>query len=125
MDSIGKRIIEKRKEFNMTQDELAQKLQISRSALSLYELDRREPNVETLIKLADFFSISSDYLLGISYSGNESPEKYSYPELTKEETKLLDTFRSLNNDNRIRATARLLDLQQEQSFAHVRQGLDK
>lgn len=125
MDSIGKRIIEKRKEFNMTQDELAQKLQISRSALSLYELDRREPNVETLIKLADFFSISSDYLLGISYSGNESPEKYSYPELTKEETKLLDTFRSLNNDNRIRATARLLDLQQEQSFAHVKQGLDK
>lgn len=125
MDSIGKRIIEKRKEFNMTQDELAQKLQISRSALSLYELDRREPNVETLIKLADFFSISSDYLLGISYSGNESPEKYSYPKLTKEETKLLDTFRTLNNDNRIRATARLLDLQQEQSFAHVRQGLDK
>ncbi|MHB8066219.1 MAG: helix-turn-helix domain-containing protein [Ruminiclostridium sp.] len=53
-----------RRELNLTQDELAKKLKLTRSALSLYELGKRDPDTDTLNLLADFFDISVDYLLG-------------------------------------------------------------
>jgi transcriptional regulator with XRE-family HTH domain len=52
-----------RKEHNMTQDELADKLGISRSAVGMYEQGRREPDFDKLKVLADYFSVSSDVLL--------------------------------------------------------------
>ncbi|MCT4583761.1 MAG: helix-turn-helix domain-containing protein [Peptostreptococcaceae bacterium] len=52
-----------RKELSLTQAELAEKLNITRSALSLYELGKRQPDFETLNKIADFFEVSTDYLL--------------------------------------------------------------
>lgn len=61
---LGERIAKLRLEKQMTQEELAKALQISRSALSLYELNKREPDAETLSKIADFFGVTIDYLLG-------------------------------------------------------------
>ncbi|WXR61197.1 helix-turn-helix transcriptional regulator [Peptostreptococcaceae bacterium AGR-M142] len=52
-----------RKELNLTQAELAERLNITRSALSLYELGKRQPDFETLNKIADFFQVTTDYLL--------------------------------------------------------------
>jgi len=59
-----------RKSHNMTQDELAEMLSLSRSAISLYETGRREPDYSILTKLADIFDVSVDYLLGreVKYS---------------------------------------------------------
>lgn len=62
--SLDKRLVALRKKLNLTQNELADKLNISRGALSLYELGNRRPDYETLIKLADFFNTSVEYLLG-------------------------------------------------------------
>lgn len=53
-----------RDESNLTQSELANKLNITRSSLSLYELGKRTPDFNTLSKIADFFNVSADYLLG-------------------------------------------------------------
>lgn len=47
-----------------TQDELSSKLKISRSGLSAYERGVREPDLETLERIADFFNVDIDYLLG-------------------------------------------------------------
>jgi len=47
-----------------TQDELSSMLGISRAALSHYEKGRREPDYETLIKIADLFKVSLDYIMG-------------------------------------------------------------
>lgn len=47
-----------------TQEELADRLGISRAALSHYEKNRREPDFETLAKLADLFKVTIDYLIG-------------------------------------------------------------
>lgn len=58
------RLSQLRKEVNLTQEELSKKLKITRSALSLYELGKRDPDTETLNLLADFFHVSVDYLLG-------------------------------------------------------------
>lgn len=61
---IGERLKNLRKNMGYTQDDLAEKLSISRSSLSLYEIDKRDPDSETFNKIADFFHVSLDYLNG-------------------------------------------------------------
>jgi transcriptional regulator with XRE-family HTH domain len=61
---FGDRIALLREKSGLTQEQLAQKLGISRAALAKYEKSRREPDYETLNKIANFFSVSVDYLLG-------------------------------------------------------------
>ena len=61
---LGKRILQLRKERNMTQEELANILKITRKAVSKWEVGQRQPNLGALQKLADFFGCSVDYLLG-------------------------------------------------------------
>nr|WP_116316240.1 helix-turn-helix transcriptional regulator [Bacillus subtilis] len=60
---LGKRITSLRKQAGLTQEGLAKKLNITRSALSQYELGTREPNYDLLIKIADYFDVSIDFLL--------------------------------------------------------------
>lgn len=52
-----------RKSRNITQDELAQALHVSRSTIANYEQGTREPNFETLEKIADYFNVSMSELL--------------------------------------------------------------
>lgn len=53
-----------RLENKLTQKELAKKLNMQNTAISKYELGEREPDIETFNKLAKFFDVSLDYLLG-------------------------------------------------------------
>jgi len=46
--------------------ELALETKISKSAISFWELGERIPNAQAIITLAQFFNVSSDYLLGLS-----------------------------------------------------------
>lgn len=62
--NIGKRIAKLRKHRKLHQSVVADYLHISISTLSNYENNVHEPNLETLIQLADFFDVSTDYLLG-------------------------------------------------------------
>lgn len=64
--TFGERLADLRTEKKLTQTELANQTSISRSRLSLYETDKREPDLQTLVQLANFFDVSTDYLLGIS-----------------------------------------------------------
>ncbi|MCZ8519302.1 MULTISPECIES: helix-turn-helix domain-containing protein [Paenibacillus] len=64
MGQIGNRIALLREKQAMTQEELSLKLDISRASLSHYEKNRREPDYDTLLKIANFFKVSIDYLLG-------------------------------------------------------------
>ena len=59
------RIAELRKEKNLSQAELAKKTCLTRQAISLYEISKREPKLETWIKLADFFDVPVSYLQGL------------------------------------------------------------
>lgn len=53
-----------RSSCGLTQAEMAEKLGISRSTIGMYETGAREPDFETLEKIADFFNVDIDYLLG-------------------------------------------------------------
>jgi len=61
---LGNRLRYLRKTLNLTQSELANKLGITRGTYAHYEIGKREPDYETLQKIADFFEVSTDYLLG-------------------------------------------------------------
>ena len=57
-----------RKEKNKTQEEIAEMLNLSLTGYSYYEQNKREPSIETLIKLADYYDVSLDYLVGRQYA---------------------------------------------------------
>lgn len=61
---FGKRLRELRKEKNLTQKDVANFLKISDRTIGYYESGQRKPDPETLQKIADFFNVSVDYLLG-------------------------------------------------------------
>ena len=70
--NIRMRLLRERE--NLTQKEVAEKLGISPSAYNMYEKGKREPNIDTLQKIADFYEVSLDDLIGIiqypiSYTG--------------------------------------------------------
>lgn len=65
-----------REEKKIRQDELADILSLSPSAIGMYERNEREPNNETILKLAEYFNVSTDYLLGKSDKRN--PEIQSH-----------------------------------------------
>ena len=59
-----KNLILLREKKGLRQEDMAKKLEVSRQAYCTYENDRHQASYETLIKLADFFDVSIDYLLG-------------------------------------------------------------
>lgn len=63
---LGNRIKQLREELGMNQEELSRKISVSPSAIGMYETNKREPNNEITIKLANLFGVSTDYLLGKS-----------------------------------------------------------
>lgn len=63
--SIGARLQELRKRENMTQEDLAERLDVTRQVISKWERDQSVPNTETVVMLSQIFQVSTDYLLGI------------------------------------------------------------
>lgn len=53
-----------RNDIGFSQREIAEELKIDRSQIASYETGRTQPDIETLGKLADFYNVSVDWLLG-------------------------------------------------------------
>ena len=66
MSNFSSRLKELRKAKGMTQQSMSELLGMTDNAYSKYEYRLREPNHEVTIKLADFFDVSIDYLVGRS-----------------------------------------------------------
>lgn len=62
--TLGENLARLRREHNVGQKELALRLNVSIGTISNYENGVHTPNPETLSKLADFFDVSVDYILG-------------------------------------------------------------
>lgn len=75
------RLLNLRKAKNLTQQELSDKLHMSRATYAQYEIGRREPDFETLKKLAEFFHVSTDYLLGLT----DDPSSHDVDEPTEQD----------------------------------------
>ena len=72
---IGKKLKTLRNESTITQAELAKALNVTRSAVALWETDKTDPDISNLIAIAKYFSITVDELLGVEdfayYSSSE------------------------------------------------------
>lgn len=83
----------------ITQTELAKQLGVVRSTICFYESEQHSPTPEMLIKLADFFGVTVDYLLGRDelYAALSAPGVQMKPTAeTANETELLTLFRELS-----------------------------
>ena len=94
---FGQRIVELRKEQGLTQTEFAKTIGISRSALSLYEIEKREPDLKTLKKMASLFGVSVDYLLGRADDHNDIEQEEPFYTNSKER-KLIELYREYEDN---------------------------
>lgn len=108
--TFGMRLKNLRENLNLTQNDIAKKLNCSYKMISNYELDKRSPDFEMLIKLSNIFDVTCDYLLGAS----NNPKYFKQSALTDKQIQLLDTFNKLpdkHQDDIIRfAKLNLLDI---------------
>ena len=81
-----------RLENGLTQDELGEKLYLSRTSISNYEIGKNEPNIETIIAISDLFNITTDELLkqGVNTMTNyEKIKQMSIDEMVQGDITLL------------------------------------
>lgn len=64
MNKLAERLRELRTERKLTLKDVAQVIDMSFMAYSHYERGERDPSVDTIIKLCDFFDVPADYLIG-------------------------------------------------------------
>ena len=83
--NIGERILSLRLKFNITQEELAKKLNIKRQTIHKYENNIiKNIKYETIVKLAKIFNTTPEYLLGLDDNDNENEDiVISQEKLTK------------------------------------------
>lgn len=66
MNVFAKRLVEARKEKDLTQQEFAKKITIAASTLSAYEMSKKTPNIYTAYKMSEALNVSLDWLCGLS-----------------------------------------------------------
>lgn len=62
--SFGSRIIELRKSLKLSQTDVAEKVGIHKNVLGKYEREEVKPSIDVALKIAEFFGVSLDYLVG-------------------------------------------------------------
>jgi len=73
---FSKILRELRDEKKLTQQELADKLEVSRMSINFYESNRRTPDINFAIRAAIFFNVSVDYLVGNSNIKSKEDHRY-------------------------------------------------
>lgn len=86
------RLRELRKQKKATQEELAKYLNVHKTTYSGYENGTREPSIDTLCKLADYFNVSLDYLVGREFTSD-----IGY--LNEEQKNIVFVLKKLNEKN--------------------------
>ena len=64
IDALAKRLRQCRRERGLTQSEVSIFCDVTEKAYQYYELKRREPRLSILVRIADFYGVSLDYLTG-------------------------------------------------------------
>ncbi len=86
-----------------TQEEISKLINTSITCYNYYEKEKREPNIETLCKLADYYNVTLDYLVG-----RQTKKDIGY--LTDKQYSAVLLIKQLSNDNLNRELGRLSTL---------------
>ena len=94
---FGERLKALRRGKKLTQQQLADKIELVKSSICAYEKNTKYPSVDVLIKLCKFFDVSSDYLLGLS-----DKIEYEISELTDDQLDIImNMITHFNKYNRL------------------------
>ncbi|MBQ7012557.1 MAG: helix-turn-helix transcriptional regulator [Oscillospiraceae bacterium] len=74
--TFGERLYELRKKSGLSQEQLAEKLEVSRQSISKWESDKAYPEMTRLLFMSDYFGVSLDYLM----RGEETPASEQTPD---------------------------------------------
>ncbi|PZD93611.1 XRE family transcriptional regulator [Paenibacillus sambharensis] len=95
--TMGDRLRELRLQKNISQEEVARHIGITRSAYSHYEINNRQPVYETLIKLSAFFGVSLDYMIG---GEPVKREHRDHPTLTPDTAEIIRLLNKMDHSKR-------------------------
>ena len=101
MDNFSTRLRELREEAGVSMQQLANDIDVSNAAICKWENDATEPKIGALIRLAEYFGCTVDYLVGINddYKINKSTEPIIKPfKPTKKERELIEIYRGLSQN---------------------------
>lgn len=109
------RLKELRKKRNATQQEVADMLNITRAAYSNIENGKRDPDTETIVRLAQFFNVSTDYLLGLT----DNPAPIPQLQISQQDRTILDEIKSLSPERQkaLEIALRILKSEEEEKSA--------
>lgn len=112
---FANRLRELRMSKGLSQGDLASKLGVSKSRISMYEVGSRQPDFEMLEKIADYFNVDIDYLLGKENVSTYvmTPEQKEVIDAICENAELLDLMRKAMNKNYYRKLRMLLDIMED------------
>ena len=82
--TFGEKLQSLRQRAGMSQDALAERLQVSRQAVSRWERDETMPETDKVVALADIFGVTTDYLLRLQPEQTEPEEKQPPPQERKD-----------------------------------------
>ncbi len=88
-NGIADKLVKLRKEFNLSQEDLAKELNLSRQAISKWERGESSPDIDNIIKLAKFYSVSFNYLFG---EDNKQPSKIIEKEIIVKEIEVEEDY---------------------------------
>lgn len=93
MSKFSEKFKELRKSRNLSQQELADYLHTSKSSVNMYERGEREPGLEMLEAIADYFNVDMDYLIGKADVANKALSSAPAPLLTEHEVTVALAYR--------------------------------
>jgi transcriptional regulator with XRE-family HTH domain len=110
--NMGERLRELRLRRKISQEEVARHIGITRSAYSHYEINNRQPVYETLIKLAAYFDVSLDYIIG----GTQSKAKTEHA-VSQDAREILSLFQHMNQEQRKKSITLINDFMRQEHRA--------
>ena len=122
MATLSDRIRELRKEKNLTQPELGKIIGMGKTTVSMYETGNSTPGDDIKLKMADYFDVSIDYLMGLS--DIRKPNTEWSPTISDKDNKDLDRFnkelRDINiNGLRFSTTSKTFDIFFDNIFTDI------
>lgn len=94
MSDFAQRLRELRKGNNISQKKLSNYLNFGYTAIANYESGRNQPSLDTVKKIAQYFNVTVDYLIGAS----DYPRREQ--DITEKESELLGIFRRINEEEK-------------------------
>lgn len=127
MASFTERLRQLRKQAGLSQQELADKMQVTKQTISQYERNVRKPDYDTILFFCDLFNVSADYLLGkadvtIRLLNSDELEMLSGGNrLSDDEQLLIQTFKALNKQGKEKIIDYISDISENSKYTEGKQ----